>query len=77
VSQFFVFLSYPRGLAMTEQELIRRNIAELREEADEARHLASTLDDPASIADLFKYAESLEADADFWELGLRRHSEAA
>jgi hypothetical protein len=62
---------------MTLQERILENIAELRAEADEARHLVSSLDDPASIADLFKYAAALEADADFWELGLRRRSEAA
>ena len=53
------------------------NVAELRTEADEARHLASALDDPASIADLVKYAESLEADADCWELALLRRSKAA
>jgi hypothetical protein len=51
-------------------------IADLRTEADDARHLASTVDDSASVADLFKYAASLERDADFWELGLR-HTEAA
>ena len=62
---------------MTQQELIRRNIAELREEADQARHLASSLDDLASIADLFKYAEALEAYADVWQRGLLRESEAA
>ena len=53
------------------------NVAELRREADEARHLASALDDPASIADLFEYAESLEEDADCWELALLRRSKAA
>ena len=62
---------------MTREELTLQNIAELRAEADEARHLASTLDDAVSIADLFKYAASLEADADFWELGLSRASRAA
>ena len=62
---------------MTREELTLQNIAELRAEADEARHLASTLDDPVSIADLFKYAASLEADADFWELGLSRAYKAA
>jgi hypothetical protein len=62
---------------MTREELTVQNIAELRAEADEARHLASTLDDPVSIADLFKYAESLEVDADFWQLGLSRGSKAA
>ena len=62
---------------MSQEELTLQNIAELREEADEARHLASELDDPLSIADLFKYAASLEDDANFWELGLRRRSEAA
>jgi len=62
---------------MTREELTLQNIAYLRAEADEARHLASTLGDPVSIADLFKYAESLEADADFWELGLCRGSKAA
>jgi hypothetical protein len=53
------------------------NIMELRAEADEARHLASSLDDSASIADLFAYATALDAQADFWELGLRRRPEAA
>ena len=53
------------------------NVAELRTEADEARHLVSALDDPASIADLLEYAESLEADADCWELALLRRSKAA
>jgi hypothetical protein len=62
---------------MTREELHLENIANLRAKADEARHLASTLDDPVSIAGLFKYAESLEVDAAFWELGLRRRSEAA
>jgi hypothetical protein len=62
---------------MTRQEMILETIAELRAEADEARHLASSLDDSPSIADLFKYAESLEADADFWELGLHRRPAAA
>ena len=56
--------------------MIFESVAELRAEADEARHLASTLNDTGSIADLFKYAASLETDADFWELGLRQ-SEAA
>ena len=62
---------------MTPEEMIMENIAELRAEADEARHLASTLDDSLSIVDLFKYAEALEADADLWEGKLRLHSEAA
>ena len=62
---------------MTREELTLQNIAELRAEADEARHLASTLDDPVSIADLFKYAESLEVDAAFWELRLGRGAKAA
>jgi hypothetical protein len=53
------------------------NVADLRSEADEARHLASALDDPASIADLFKYAESLELDADRWEQALLRRANAA
>ena len=56
---------------MDRQATIIENVAELRGEADEARHLATGLDDAASIADLFGYAESLETDADFWELGLR------
>ena len=37
--------------------------AELRLEAAEARDLASTLDDQASIADLLNYASALESDA--------------
>ena len=53
------------------------NVAELRTEADEARHLTSVLDDPESIADLFEYAESLEVDADCWELALLRRSKTA
>ena len=53
------------------------NVAELRAEAVEARHLASALDDQASIADLFKYAESLEVDADWWEQALLRRANAA
>jgi hypothetical protein len=61
---------------MDHQTMIFESVVELRAEADEARLLASTLDDTPSIADLFKYAELLETDADFWELGLR-HSEAA
>jgi len=59
-----------------EEEIIETIIA-LRTEADEARHLTSSLGDSASIADLFAYAKALEADADFLELGLRRESEAA
>ena len=37
--------------------------AELRQEAAEARDLASTLEDQASIADLLNYARALESDA--------------
>jgi hypothetical protein len=62
---------------MTQQQLILKVIAQFREEADEARHLTSVLDDSVSIADLFKYAAALEADADSLERELRRHSEAA
>jgi hypothetical protein len=62
---------------MVRESAIIENIIELRTEADEARHLASSLDDAASIADLFAYARALEAQADFWELGLRRQAEAA
>ena len=53
---------------MDHQAMIFGSVAELRAEADEARHLASTLDNTASIADLFKYAASLETDADFLEI---------
>ena len=59
-----------------EAEIIETIIA-LRTEADEARHLTSSLDDSSSIADLFAYARALEADADFFELGLRRQSQVA
>jgi hypothetical protein len=62
---------------MTREELILQNIEALRAEADEARHLACSLDDSVSIADLLKYAQALEADADLCERGLRRQSEAA
>ena len=59
-----------------EAEIIETIIA-LRTEADEARHMTSSLNDSAAIADLFAYARALEADADFLELGLRRQAEAA
>ena len=42
---------------------------ELRREAAEARDLASTLKDPASVADLLNYACTLESDAADWEGG--------
>src|SRR6266700_4000407 len=67
-----------KGLPMTpREELTQANIAVLRAEADEARHLASALDDTASIVDLLKYAQALEADADLWERELRRAYQAA
>jgi hypothetical protein len=73
-----VSLVLHKGPPMTPlEELKLANIVALRAEADEARHLASALDDSASIADLFKYAQALEADADLWERELRRGSEAA
>jgi hypothetical protein len=43
--------------------------AELRQEAAEARDLASTLQDQAAIADLLNYARALESDATDWEGG--------
>ena len=43
--------------------------AELREEAEQARELASTLRDQAAIADLLNYAGALESDAANWEHG--------
>ena len=43
------------------------NTAELRVEADEARHLASLLRDAPSVADLLTYASALEADASRFE----------
>ena len=43
--------------------------AELREEAEQARDLASTLRDQAAIADLLNYARALESDAADWEGG--------
>ncbi len=52
------------------REITKEEVAELRAEALDARHLASTLDDRASAADLFEYAGSLEADANNWELAL-------
>ena len=62
---------------MTQQEQIVEMIAELRAEADEARHLTLHVNDSDSIADLFKYTAALEADANYLELELRRISEAA
>ena len=43
------------------------DIAGLREEADEARHLAALLKDAPSVADLLTYASALEADASRFE----------
>ena len=43
--------------------------AELRQEAGEARALASRLQDQAAIADLLAYARALESDAADWEGG--------
>ena len=62
---------------MAPESAIIENIIELRTEADEARHLASSLNDSASIADLFAYARALEAHADFLELGLSHQPKAA
>ena len=62
---------------MAPETAIVEEIIELRAEADEARHLTSSLNDSASIADLFAYARALEAHADLLDLGLRRQAEAA
>jgi hypothetical protein len=70
------FDSRSKILAMI-REITKEDIAELRAEADDARHLASALDDAASMADLFEYAASLEADAASWELVLLSGAEAA
>lgn len=62
---------------MARESGIIENIIELRAEADEARHLTTSLNDSASIADLFAYARALEAQADLLELELRLRSAAA
>jgi hypothetical protein len=48
------------------------NIAELREEAREARQLAFLLRDAQAVADLLAYASTLEADASRCEQALLR-----
>jgi hypothetical protein len=75
--RWFVFPLLTMETAMATEAAIIENIIALRTEADEARHLTSSLNDSASIADLFAYARALEAHADLLELGLRRQSEAA
>jgi len=62
---------------MVPEAAIIEKIIELRAEADEARHLTSSLDDSAVITQLLAYARALEAHADFLELGLRSQGEAA
>lgn len=62
---------------MTRQENIIEIIAELRAEADDARHLTLELDNSQSIVDLFKYAAALEGEAEYLEQELRRLSQAA
>jgi len=43
------------------------DVIELREEADEARYLASLFKDSDTVSDLLSYAAALEDDADRWE----------
>jgi len=62
---------------MVPEAAIIEKIIELRTEADEARHLTSSLEDSALITQLFAYARALEAHADFLELELRRRPKAA
>jgi hypothetical protein len=47
--------------------VMMRSIAELRQEATDARHLASTVAASASVRDLLSYASALEADAAIWQ----------
>jgi hypothetical protein len=44
------------------------DVSDLREEAAEARDLASILNDPSAVPDLLKYASALESDASRWGL---------
>jgi N-acyl amino acid synthase of PEP-CTERM/exosortase system len=53
------------------RESVLASIADLREEAAEARRLASAVGDAKSAADMIAYASALEADASDWEEGLR------
>jgi hypothetical protein len=49
------------------------DIAELRMQANEARHLASTFKDRAIIRDLLNYASALERDAAQWDEVVRKN----
>jgi hypothetical protein len=53
--------------AVSPELVIMRSIAELRQEATDARHLASTIAAAASVRDLLSYASALEADAANWQ----------
>ena len=57
---------------MPSEPVAPANIAELRVEAGEARHLASVFRNRAAVADLLKYASALEVEANRCEEGLRR-----
>ena len=61
---------------MPSEPVAPANIAELRVEAGEARHLASVFRNRAAVADLLKYASALEVEANRWEEGLRRPESA-
>lgn len=52
---------------MPSQSKVLFDSAELWAEAKEARYLASTLKDRATVSDLLSYAAALERDAARWE----------
>ena len=53
--------------AASPEMVIIVNIAELRQEASDARDLASKVAASASVRDLLSYASALEADAANWQ----------
>ena len=60
--------------AAMSKDLISEEISELRAEAAEARRLASTFEDSASVTDLLNYASALDNEATQLEKAFRKKS---
>ena len=58
--------------AVSAELVLMQSIAELRQEATDARDLASTIAAAASVRDLLSYASALEADAASWQQAFSR-----
>jgi hypothetical protein len=55
------------NVAASPEPVIKGHVAELRQEATDARRLASTIAASSAVRDLLSYASALEADAECWE----------